>query len=218
MLKRTLAEFLGTMLLLVAIVGSGIMAEDLSGGITGLAHLANAITIGAMLYVLLTVFGTVSGAHFNPLVSAAMALSVRLQARDAVLYAVAQVLGAILGVWLAHIMFNQPVFQLSEKLRWGMGQWVAEAVATFGLLLTLFGALRGNPDNLPAVVSLYVAAAYWFTSSASMANPAITIARSLTSSFAGIAPSSIALLIIAQLIGAILAMLVLNFLFTEEPD
>jgi glycerol uptake facilitator-like aquaporin len=212
------AEFIGTALLLTTVVGSGIMADDLSGGITGLALLVNALATGAMLFVLITVFGPISGAHFNPVVTLAMATANRMPSKHAPAYMMAQITGAIAGVWLAHAMFHQTVFQLSEKMRWGTGQWIAEAVATFGLLLTIFGTLKNQPEKVAMSVGLYITAAYCFTSSTSFANPAVTIARSLTNTFAGIAPSCVLLFLVAQIAGTLIAILILDWLFTQQES
>jgi glycerol uptake facilitator-like aquaporin len=216
MFKSLGAEFIGTALLLATIVGSGIMAEDLSGGITGLALLANAIATGAILYVLITILGPVSGAHFNPVVTAAMGLADRLPRNLILPYWLAQIAGAIIGVWLAHLMFDQSILQHSTKLRWGMGKWVSEAVATFGLLLTIFGCSRNSAATTPTAVALYITSAYWFTASTSFANPAVTIARSLTNTFAGIAPSCVGFFVVAQTVGAILALLAISTLFAND--
>jgi glycerol uptake facilitator-like aquaporin len=203
--QRAISEFLGTAFLLAAVVGSGIMAAKLAGGNNALALLCNTLPTGAMLVVLILIFGPLSGAHFNPAVSIAFMLQGKLPWRMAGLYAVAQVLGGILGVWAAHAMFELPVWQLSTTARSGSGQWLGEAVATFGLLLTIFGCVARNPGAVPYAVGLYITAAYWFTSSTSFANPAVTIARSLSDSFAGIAPAGVAAFIIAQLTGMLAA-------------
>ncbi len=216
MFKPTLSEFLGTLLLLATVVGSGIMADELSGGITGLALLGNAVATGAMLFVLITILGPVSGAHFNPVVSLAMTAAGRLPVIHAMPYIAAQISGAVLGVWLAHLMFGASIFQTSEKIRWGIGQWSSEAVATFGLLLTIFGSIRHAPQSVATAVGLYITAAYWFTSSTSFANPAVTMARALTNTFSGIAPSSVLPFILAQALGAVLAIILINQLFAED--
>jgi glycerol uptake facilitator-like aquaporin len=216
MTRSYLSEFIGTALLLATVVGSGIMADDLSGGITGLALLANAIATGAMLFVLITILGPISGAHFNPVVTLAMLFAGRITTPSAIVYIVVQIAGAILGVWLAHAMFNLDLLQISGKVRWGTGQWIAEATATFGLLLVIFGCLRHNSAAIPIAVALYITSAYWFTASTSFANPAVTVARALTNTFAGIAPSSAPTFIIAQVIGAFLGLVVVNILFAED--
>jgi glycerol uptake facilitator-like aquaporin len=211
--RRLAAEFLGTALLLVAVVGSGIMAERLAAGNMAVALLANALATGAALVVLITVFGPLSGAHFNPCVSLYAALRGELGWRQAVLYAATQFVAAICGVWLTHAMFAMPVLEISTHLRDGPSQWLAEVVATFGLLLTIAGALRFKPDSTPLLVGLYITGAYWFTASTSFANPAVTVARMLTDSFSGIAPSSAPGFIAAQLIGTLLAARILPWLF-----
>jgi glycerol uptake facilitator-like aquaporin len=196
-----MAEFLGTAFLLAAVVGSGIMAQRLAGGNVALALLCNTLATGAILPVIILMFGSVSGAHFNPAVSLAFALRGELSWEIACLYVVVQTVAAIAGVWIAHLMFDLPVWQVSSTVRWGAGQWLAEAVATFGLLLTIFGCLARAPAAIPYAVGLYIASAYWFTASTSFANPAVTIARSLSDTFAGIAPSGAPSFIVAQLVG-----------------
>lgn len=199
--QRMMAEFLGTAFLLAAVVGSGIMAQRLAGGNVALALLCNTLATGAILPVIILMFGSVSGAHFNPAVSLAFALRGELSWEIACLYLVVQTVAAIAGVWIAHLMFDLPVWQVSSTVRWGAGQWLAEAVATFGLLLTIFGCLARAPAAIPYAVGLYIASAYWFTASTSFANPAVTIARSLSDTFAGIAPSGAPSFIVAQLVG-----------------
>jgi glycerol uptake facilitator-like aquaporin len=211
--KQLLSEFLGTMLLLATVVGSGIMGETLSGGNVAVALLANALATGAMLYVLINIFGPLSGAHFNPVVTLAMAATGRVSKQNLAPFAMAQIAGAVLGVILAHAMFDLSLFQVSTKIRWGTGQWIAEATATFGLLLTIFGLLRAKSDLIPQAVALYIVGAYWFTASTSFANPAVTIARSLTNTFSGIAPSCVMAFIAAQIVGAVLAIAVSEKLF-----
>ena len=217
MLKSAASEFLGTLLLLATVVGSGIMGESLSGGNIAIALLANALATGAMLFVLINVFGPLSGAHFNPAVTVAMVLTRRMPAANIAPYVIAQLAGGIIGVILAHAMFDMALVQTSEKIRWGTGQWVAEAVATFGLLLTIFGLLKRKSDLIPQAVALYIVGAYWFTASTSFANPAVTIARSFTNSFAGIAPSCLLAFIAAQIIGAALAITAARYLFEDHP-
>jgi glycerol uptake facilitator-like aquaporin len=197
--RRLLAELLGTALLLATVIGSGIMAERLSGGNAALALLANALATVGGLYVLIEVFGPLSGAHFNPAVSGAMALNGELPRRELVPYVSAQLLGAVLGAWLAHAMFDAAIFQLSTRPRSGAGQWVAEAVATAGLLLVI---LRAEPGRAAARVAAYIGAAYWFTASTSFANPAAAFGRMFSDSFAGIAPTSVPGFVLAQLAGA----------------
>jgi glycerol uptake facilitator-like aquaporin len=208
-LRRALyAEALGTAFLLAIVVGSGIMGERLAGGNTAIALLANSIATGAGLFVLIMLFGPISGAHFNPVVSLIVHLQGELPRLAFGTYIVAQVLGALAGVWIAHAMFGMDLLQLSGKLRTGGSQWWAEFVATFGLVLTIVGASRNQaqpPAMIAAMVALYITAAYWFTASTSFANPAVTIARSLTDSFAGIRPADVAGFILAQGAGALCA-------------
>ncbi len=203
--RRAFAEWLGTAFLLAAVVGSGIMAEKLAGGNGALALLCNTLPTGAILVVLILTFGPLSGAHFNPAVTLAFALRGELPWSIAAVYIAAQVAGAIIGVWVAHLMFELPLWQLSITVRTGAGQWLAEAVATFGLLLTIFGCLARTPADVPYAVGLYITAAYWFTASTSFANPAVTIARTLSDTFAGIAPVGAAAFIAAQLAGMLAA-------------
>jgi glycerol uptake facilitator-like aquaporin len=211
--QRIFSECLGTAFLLAAVVGSGIMAQKLAGGNVALALLCNTIPTGAILTVLILVFGPVSGAHFNPAVSVAFALRGELPSRMAVIYSGAQVLGGILGVWAAHLMFELPLWQFSTTIRTGAGQWLAEAVATFGLLLTIFGCLARTPAAVPYAVGLYITSAYWFTASTSFANPAVTIARSLSGTFAGIAPGGVLPFIAAQFAGMGVAVVVARWLW-----
>jgi glycerol uptake facilitator-like aquaporin len=215
--KRLAAEALGSFLLFAAVIGSGIMAANLSGGNDAVALLANTAATGAMLFVLITILGPISGAHMNPAVSLVAAARHELQWRDAAFYIAAQLLFGILGAWAAHIMFDLPTFQLSVKARTGLGQWLGEAIATFGLILTILGTVRHRPTWVPATVALYITAAYWFTSSTSFANPAITVARSLSDTFAGIAPRDVPPFIVAQLTGAALAALSASWLFPAKP-
>jgi glycerol uptake facilitator-like aquaporin len=203
--RRLVSEGLGTAFLLAGVVGSGIMAQSLAGGNVALALLGNTLATGAILVVLILVFGPLSGAHFNPAVSVAFALRGELPWRDAAAYIAVQIIGGVIGVWIAHLMFNLPVWQLSLNMRTGPGQWLAEFVATFGLLLTIFGCVARNPAAAPYAVGLYITAAYWFTASTSFANPAVTIARSLSNTFAGIAPSAAPAFILAQFAGMIMA-------------
>ncbi|MFN7030700.1 MAG: aquaporin [Sphingopyxis sp.] len=218
-MKRALAaEAIGSFFLFATVVGSGIMADTLSGGNVGVALLANAIATGAMLFVLIAMLGPVSGAHFNPAVTLVMALGRSIAPRTAVLYVAAQLAGGILGVWAAHLMFDLPLLQFSAKARTGGGQWAGEFVATFGLILTILGTVRHRPDWVAPSVALYITAAYWFTSSTSFANPAIAAARSLSDSFAGIAPADVPAFVAAQLGGAVAAWLCGRWLFTERDD
>lgn len=197
--RRLLGEALGTALLLAVVIGSGIMAERLSGGNVAIALLANTLATVGGLYVLIEVFGPVSGAHFNPAVSAVMALRGQLPRAALLPFVAAQLLGAMLGAWLAHAMFDLPVLQLSTKVRSGTGQWIAEAVASAGLLLVI---LRAPAGRVAAMVACYIGAAYWFTASTSFANPAAAFGRMFSDTFAGIAPPSVPGFVIAQLSGA----------------
>ena len=214
--RKLVAESLGTALLLAVVIGSGIMGERLASGNAAIALLGNTLATGAGLVVLITVFAPISGAHFNPVVTLVFALRREIGSGVALAYAAAQALGAILGVWTAHLMFAEPVFQVSAKLRDGPAQAFAEAVASFGLLLTILGSLRARADATPMMVGLYITAAYWFTASTSFANPAVTIARSLSDTFAGIAPASVLAFIAAQVIGALAAAWLLRWLFKGE--
>jgi glycerol uptake facilitator-like aquaporin len=201
------AEFLGTALLLATVVGSGIMAQRLAGGNVALALLGNTLPTGAILVVLILVFGPVSGAHFNPAVSLAMAIREETPWEVVPAYFAAQIIGAVVGVWAAHLMFDLPVWQLSTTVRTGPGQWLAEGIAAFGLLLTIFGCSANERGATAYAVGLYITAAYWFTASTSFANPAVTLARSLSDTFAGIAPSGVLAFIVAQIVGALAAVL-----------
>jgi glycerol uptake facilitator-like aquaporin len=207
------AEALGTAVLLAAVVGSGIMAEQLAGGNVAIALLGNTIPTGAILVVLITILGPVSGAHFNPAVSLAMCLTGRMPWPNLAPFIACQILGGIAGVFLAHAMFDLSILQVSTKLRWSTGQWIAEATAAFGLLATIFGGLRHNAPAIPMLVGLYITAAYWFTASTSFANPAVTIARALSNTFAGIAPNSVLPFIAAQIVGALIAVALAGWLF-----
>lgn len=204
MIKPLLAEALGTAFLLIAVVGSGIMAQTLTDDIA-LALLANAIATGVALVVLITTLAPVSGAHFNPAVTLVMWLRGEIRWPLAIAYVLVQILFAILGVWLAHIMFGQDILQVSTQSRSGSDLWVAEIIATFGLVFFILMAVRYRPDSVAWIVGLYITGAYWFTASTSFANPAVTIARGLTESFAGIAPAGIPAFIGMQVIGALLA-------------
>jgi glycerol uptake facilitator-like aquaporin len=210
--RRLIAEALGTSLLLTAVVGSGVMAGRLAGGNDAVALLCNTVATGAALVVLITVFAPLSGAHFNPAVTLYFTLRREIVWRDATAYVIVQIVAAIAGVWLAHAMFGVPIIEVSHKLRDGPSQWLSEFVATFGLLLAIAGCAR-KPDTTPALVGLYISAAYWFTASTSFANPAVTIARSLTDSFAGIAPSSVPGFIGGQLLAVIAAAPLTIYLF-----
>ncbi|WP_416757556.1 aquaporin [Roseateles sp. So40a] len=212
--RKLLAELLGTALLLAIVIGSGVMAERLSGGNTAIALLANTLATVGGLYVLIEVFGPVSGAHFNPAVSVVMAARGALPRPALMPYIAAQLLGAVLGAWLAHAMFDMTLVQLSTKVRGGTGQWVAEGVATFGLLLVI---LRAPSSRVAAMVAAYIGAAYWFTSSTSFANPAAVLGRLFSDSFAGIAPASAPAFVAVELIGAALAAGVHRLLSEATP-
>jgi glycerol uptake facilitator-like aquaporin len=206
--QRSLAEGLGTAFLLAAVVGSGIMAAKLAAGNGALALLCNTLPTGAILTVLILIFGPLSGAHFNPAVSFAFAVRGELSWPVTGIYIVAQVVGAVVGVLAAHLMFELPLWQLSTTIRMGPAQWFAEAIATFGLGLTIFGVVARTPSAVPYAVGLYITSAYWFTASTSFANPAVTIARSLSDTFAGIAPAGVPAFIVAQFVGILAAVAV----------
>jgi glycerol uptake facilitator-like aquaporin len=216
-LRRLVAETLGTALLLAVVIGSGVMGETLSGGNIAVALLGNTLATGAALVVLITLLGPISGAHFNPAVTLVMALRRDIGPTLALGYAAAQLVGAMLGVWMAHAMFALPVLQVSEKLRDGPAQVFSEAVATFGLIGTILGVSKFRPDLTAVCVGLYITAAYWFTASTSFANPAVTIARSLSDTFAGIAPVFVPGFIGGQIAGALIALLVFGWLLKEKP-
>ena len=205
MRQRLCAEALGSFMLFATVIGSGIMAEQLAGGNVAVALLGNTVATAAMLYVLIAMLGPISGAHFNPAVSLVMHLRGEIGSAELAAFAGVQVAAGVLGAWAAHAMFGLPIIQLSTHLRDGPGQWLGEFIATFGLVLTILLTLRHRPASVPASVALYIAAAYWFTSSTSFANPAITLARSLSDTFAGIAPASVPGFIAAQLAGALAA-------------
>ena len=213
--RQLAAEAVGTMLLLATVIGSGIMAERLAGGNVAVALLGNTIPTGAILYVLITIFGPVSGAHFNPAVTLAFAIRRQITASHAVMFIVMQVGGGLCGAMLVHLMFEMPLLQESQNMRTGGAQWLSEFVATLGLLTVIFGGLRWRPDAIPALVGFYITAAYWFTASTSFANPAVTIARSFTDSFSGIMPAHAPGFILAQLAAACIAPVVLGWMFAE---
>lgn len=216
MINRAIcAEAVGSFFLFATVIGSGIMAANLSQGNLAIALLGNTMATAAMLFVLIVMLGPVSGAHFNPAVSLVAAWRGELSVRLLFAYIGVQLLFGIMGVWAAHLMFEMPVLQLSTTARTGLGQWLAEAIATFGLILTILGTVRHRAEWVPASVALYITAAYWFTSSTSFANPAITIARSLTDSFSGIAPFDVPMFLLAQLVGAACAAAVARFLFDK---
>jgi glycerol uptake facilitator-like aquaporin len=214
--RRIAAEGIGSFFLFAGVIGSGIMAEHLSGGNDAIALLANTIATGAILFVLITIFEPISGAHMNPAVSLVTASRLELSWTDAAAYIAAQLVFGIPGAWAAHLMFDLPALQVSVKARTGLGQGIGEAIATFGLILTIIGSVRHRPGWVPATVALYITAAYWFTSSTSFANPAITVARSLSNTFAGIAPPDVPLFITAQFIGAALAAMTARWLFPTD--
>ncbi len=214
--RRAVAEGVGTALLLAAIVGSGIMAERLAGGNLALALLANSLATGGALVALILTFAPISGAHFNPAVTMAVAIAGHLRARDAAPYMVAQIIGAVVGVWLAHLMFDLPIIEMSARERGGLGQWAGEFTASFGLIALIESGRRRFAAALPGAVAAYITAAYWFTSSTSFANPAVTLARSLSNTFAGIAPNNVPAFIAAQLAGAAAAIAVFRWFYRRE--
>lgn len=211
--SRLAAEALGTALLLATVVGSGIMAETLAGGSEGLALLCNAVATGCILVVLITLLGPVSGAHFNPAVTLALLLRKEIGFAQALTYSAVQILGAVIGVVIAHLMFGQPALQVSDHLRSGPGQWLSESVAAFGLTFVVLGGLAVAPRALPWLVGLFITAAYWFTASTSFANPAVTLARSFSDTFSGIAPQSVLGFIFAQAVGVVLAVAAASVVF-----
>lgn len=219
LLNRLFAEWLGTMLLVCTVVGSGIMADRLTDDVA-LALLGNTIPTGAILVVLITLLGPLSGAHFNPAVTLVMALRRHLHPADVAPYIIAQIIGAVMGSLLAHAMFDLPIVQISQTIRTGPAQWIAEVVATFGLLAVILAGLRVNPGAIAWMVGLYITAAYWFTASTSFANPAVAIGRAFTDTFAGIRPVDLSGFIIAQIIGAVIAAAVIGWLYApmEKED
>ncbi len=217
MLRRLFAEWLGSFSLLATVIGSGIMAERLADGNIAIALLGNTIPTGAILVVLILVFGPISGAHFNPAVTLAFAIRREITARDSGLYVLTQIFGGISGVLIAHVMFDNPLIDPSTTVRGGLGQWVGEFVATFGLVGTILGCLKARPEAIPYAVGLYITAAYWFTSSTSFANPAVTIARGFSNTFAGIQPANVAAFVGVQLVAALLATIFFNWLLDEKP-
>lgn len=214
--RRLAAEALGTAFLLATVVGSGVMAEQLAGGNVALALLGNTIPTGAILFVLILTLGPISGAHFNPAVTLVFLLRREITVPSACAYLTVQVLGAIAGTMLAHIMFNLDVLQLSEKARAGASQWVSEGVATFGLVSVILLAITFRPKAVAAAVGLYITAAYWFTASTSFANPAVTVARALTDTFSGIRAQDAFPFIVAQLIAAVIAWWVCRWLVSDQ--
>ncbi len=213
--RKLAAEALGSAFLLAAVVGSGIMGERLAGGNVAVALLANTLATGAALAVLISVFGPISGAHFNPAVTLFFGLRREIEPKLAAFYVVAQIGGAIVGVWAAHAMFAMPTIETAQKLRDGPAQWFSEFVATFGLIVTIAGAVRYSPQAAAYLVALYIVAAYWFTASTSFANPAVTIARAMSDSFAGIAPHSAPGFIVAQILGALAGYALTAWLFAR---
>ncbi|MFM5893726.1 MAG: aquaporin [Novosphingobium sp.] len=213
MKQKLWAEALGSFLLFATVIGSGIMAEKLAGGNVAVALLGNTAATAAMLYVLIAMLGPPSGAHFNPAVSLVMRLRGELTTEELVAYMAVQVGAGILGAWAAHAMFDLPIIQFSQHVRSGPGQWMSEFIATFGLVATILLTVKNRPESIPASVALYIAAAYWFTSSTSFANPAITLARGLSDTFAGIAPGSIPAFVLAQFAGALVAHFTARALF-----
>ncbi|HEX4891309.1 MAG TPA: MIP/aquaporin family protein [Alphaproteobacteria bacterium] len=214
--KRLTAEGIGSAFLLATVIGSGIMADRLAGGNVAIALLGNTIATGAILVVLILIFGPVSGAHFNPAVTWAMRLRQEISSADAALYTLAQIAGALAGMLAAHFMFELPLLQTSTHMRAGPAQFASEIIATFGLLATIFGCVRFRTEAVPFAVGLYITAAYWFTASTSFANPSVTLARSLTDTFSGIRPEDAPVFIVAQLIGAGLATLLFGWLFAPQ--
>lgn len=215
LVQRLTAEALGTALLLATVVGSGIMAENLANGNIAIALLGNTIPTGAILVVIILLFGPVSGAHFNPAVTFAFALRREIPAGTASVYTVAQVIGAVAGVWAAHAMFDVEILQTSDRVRTGGAQWFAEGIATFGLVLAILGTLRYGIKVVAASVGLYITAAYWFTASTSFANPAVTLGRTLSNTFSGIQPSDAPAFVVAQLCGSAVALIVARVVFRQ---
>jgi glycerol uptake facilitator-like aquaporin len=216
--KRLCAEFLGTALLLAIVVGSGIMGDRLAGGNVAVALLGNSLATGAGLVVLILILGPVSGCHINPAVTLSFMMQGQIDRRDAALYVVMQVVGAVAGVMAAHLMFDLPVVVPGIKIRSGVGQWLGEGIATFGLMLTIMGCLRFRARAVPYAVGLYITAGYWFTSSTSFANPAVTLARALTDTFTGIRPADAPMFIAAQIAGAVFATSIALWLFAGAPE
>ena len=216
--QRLAAEAIGSFFLFAAVIGSGIMAEQLAGGNVAIALLANTVATGAILFVLIAMLGPISGAHFNPAVTFAFWLRQEIGAKTGALFVAAQLAGGALGAFAAHIMFDLPVLQFSTKARAGIGQWTGELVATYGLVLTILLLVKHRPAAIPAAVALYITSAYWFTSSTSFANPAITVARAMSDTFAGVRPADVAGFVLAQLAGALLATGMSTFLFVPSKD
>lgn len=218
LIRRLAAEALGTALLLATVVGSGIMGQTLAGGNIAIALLGNTVATGAILVVLILIFGPVSGAHFNSAVTLSFLIQRSISPRDALLYVIVQVPAGIAGVLIAHLMFDQDLISGFIKARTGVGQWTGELVATFGLVATIIGCVRFRPDAVPYAVGLFITAGYWFTSSTSFANPAVTISRAFTASFSGIRWDDVPVFILAQLAGAVLATLIMVWLCRRGPE
>ena len=214
--RKLAAEFIGTAFLLATVVGSGIMAENLAGGNVAIALLGNTIPTGAILVVLITMLGPISGAHFNPAVTLVFLIKKVLTKREALFYVAIQIAAGLIGVWVAHLMFEESLFQTSDKIRTGGAQWFSEGVATFGLIFTILATLRVREEAVAISVGLYITAAYWFTASTSFANPAVTIARGFSNTFAGIRPQDIPWFITAQLLAAVCALVFCNWLHRTE--
>jgi len=214
-IKKYFIEFLGTTLLLATVIGSGIMGETLSEGNVAIALLANTIATGAMLYVLITMFGSISGAHFNPAVSVIFFIKKELSLSMLIFYILAQILGGLFGMLIAHFMFDYELFQYSSKIRVGINQWGSEFIAAFGLIATILFTIKERPESVAMAVGLYITAAYWFTASTSFANPAVTIARTFTDTFSGIHYSGTMYFIIAQFLGAILGLIIYCLIYKK---
>ena len=215
MRRKLFAEWLGTLFLLATVVGSGIMAERLAGGNVAIALLGNTIPTGTILAVLILVFGPISGGHFNPAVTLAFAIRREISPQHSAQYVVVQIIGGLCGVMIAHLMFDNAIFDPSNTARTGVGQWTGEFVATFGLIMTILGCLKARPEAVPYAVGLFITAGYWFTSSTSFANPAVTIARGFTNTFSGIDPAHIAGFIVMQLIAAVAATMIMKWLLED---
>ncbi len=216
--RKYFAEWLGTFFLLATVIGSGIMAEQLAAGNTAIALLGNTIPTGAILFVLITMLGPISGAHFNPAVTLTFLIKGEIAVRQASGFIIMQILGGLAGMMAAHLMFDLPIWQISEKARHGIGQWSGELIATFGLVATILACVKYRIEAVPAAVGLYITAAYWFTSSTSFANPAVTIARSFTNTFSGINPADMPGFILCQIIAATIATFVMGWLLSGEDD
>ena len=214
--QKILAEALGTALLLATVIGSGVMGDSLSGGNVAIALLANTIATGAILVVLITVFAPVSGAHFNPAVTLAFRMEKTISTPQSLAFIAAQIVGAVLGCWIAHAMFGQVILQFSETMRSGPNLWFSEGIATFGLVFIILAAVRVKPAAVPMAVGLYITAAYWFTASTSFANPAVTIARTLSDTFAGIRPVDAPAFIMAQMLAAIIAVWIFRMIYDQK--